>query len=416
MRAFAPLADPVVARLWTANSIVTTGDEVFRVALIWLAVQTVGRDAGYLGALQSAAMLMGAMFGGVLAGALEQRRAMSLYCLFGAAFVAVPFLVWEFGSPAFPALALAGIAVALMRAQLEPTVQGALPVLVPDRDRLFATNALLDGIRRLARVTGPLLAALLALALPVHDLFLLHTLALVLAAWLLLAVGAKLPPREPREAGGFALGLKVVRDEPVLKRLLVLKAVTDGVWVMIISHAFPLIVESSGARWTPFGVEIAGVGAYGLGIAVYGVANVTANFAVGALPATLSLARMLAGTTWMCVGLVAMAAGPLWLPEAHLLPAFYVALALTALGSPFFDIPLAMRVQLSGGPAAPRAAAASVHRVRIVAAFVGILIAGLLSPPVFALFGPGWSILGAGGFGVACCLAAWLSLARRDRV
>ncbi|MCA3245174.1 MAG: hypothetical protein ING29_01725, partial [Azospirillum sp.] len=298
----------------------------------------------------------------------------------------------------------------------EPTVQGALPVLVPDRDRLFATNALLDGIRRLARVTGPLLAALLALALPVHDLFLLHTLALVLAAWLLLAVGAKLPPREPREAGGFALGLKVVRDEPVLKRLLVLKAVTDGVWVMIISHAFPLIVESSGARWTPFGVEIAGVGAYGLGIAVYGVANVAANFAVGALPATLSLARMLAGTTWMCVGLVAMAAGPLWLPEAHLLPAFYVALALTALGSPFFDIPLAMRVQLSGGPVAPRAAAASVHRVRIVAAFVGILIAGLLSPPVFALFGPGWSILGAGGFGVACCLAAWLSLARRDRV
>jgi len=118
----------------------------------------------------------------------------------------------------------------------------------------------------------------------------------------------------------------------------------------------------------------------------------------------------------MCLGLVAMAVGPLWLPSEYLLPAFYVALALCALGSPFFDIPLSMRVQLSGGPAAPRAAASSVHRVRIVAAFVGILIAGLLSPPVFALFGPGWSILGAGGFGVACCLAAWLSLARRDRV
>lgn len=413
MRAFAPLADPIVARLWTANAIVTTGDEVFRVALIWLAVQTVGRDVGYLGALQSGAMMAGAMFGGVLAGALEPKRALSLYCVFGAAFVAVPFAVWEFGSPAFAALAMAGIAVALMRAQLEPTIQGALPSLVADRDRLFATNALLDGVRRLARVTGPLIAALLALALPVHDLFLIHTIALLLAAWLLLAVGRHLPARETREAGGFALGLRVVRDEPVLKRLLLLKCATDGIWVLIIAQAFPLIVETTGARWSLFGIEISGVGAYGLGIAIYGLANVSANFAVGALPATLSLARMLAGTTWMCLGLVAMAVGPLWMPPEYLLPSFYAALFLCALGSPFFDIPLAMRVQLSGGPAAPRAAAAAVHRVRIVAAFVGIFVAGLVSPGLFALFGPGPSMLVAGLVSMACCGLGWISLARR---
>ena len=414
MRAFAPLSDPTIARLWTANSIVTTGDEVFRVALVWLAVQTVGRDVGYLGALQSGAMMAGAMFGGALAGALDPKRAMSVYCVFGAAVVAVPYLVWEFASPAFAALALAGVAISLMRAQLEPTIQGALPALVPDRDRLFATNALLDGIRRLARVTGPLIAALLALALPVHDLFLIHTAALLLAAWLLLAVGRNLPVRERREAGGFALGLKIVRDEPVLKRLLILKSMTDGVWVLIIAQAFPLIVESTGARWAPFGIEISGVGAYGLGIAVYGLANVSANFAVGAMPATLSLRRMLAGTTWMCLGLVAMAVGPLWMPMEYLLPSFYVALFLCALGSPFFDIPLAMRVQLSGGPAAPRAAAASVHRVRIVAAFVGIFVAGLISPGLFALFGPGPSTLVSGLFSVACCAVAWVSLAGRS--
>jgi MFS transporter, DHA3 family, macrolide efflux protein len=413
VRAFAPLANPIVARLWTANSIVATGDEVFRVALVWLAVQTVGRDVGYLGALQSGAMMAGAMFGGTLAGVLDPRRAMSFYCLFGAAFVALPFLVWEFASPAFAALALAGIAIALMRAQLEPTIQGALPVLVADRDLLFSTNALLDGMRRLARVTGPLIAAVLALALPVHDLFLLHTLALLAAAWLLLAVGRHLPPRETRASGGFALGLKIVRDEPVLKRLLILKAMTDGVWVLIIAQAFPLIVESTGARWAPFGIEISGVGAYGLGIAIYGLANVSANFAVGAMPATLSLVRMLAGTTWMCLGLVAMAVGPMWMPPEYLLPAFYVALALCAMGSPFFDIPLAMRVQLSGGPAAPRAAASSVHRVRIVAAFVGIFLAGLISPGLFAVFGPAPSMLVSGLLSVACCAVAWASLARR---
>jgi MFS transporter, DHA3 family, macrolide efflux protein len=413
VRAFAPLSDPLVARLWAANAIVTTGDEVFRVALVWLAVETVGQNVGYLGALTSGSMLAGAMFGGTLAGALEPRKAMSIYCLFGAAFVAVPFLLWEFASPAFAALALAGIAVALMRAQLEPAVQGALPLLVPNRDLLFATNALIDGLRRLARVTGPLIAALLALALPIHDLFLIDALALVLAAWLFLEVGRRLPPREPREAGGFVLGLKIVRDEPVLKRLLLLKCMTDGAWVLIIAQAFPLIVATTGASWAPFGIEFSGVGAFGLGIAIYGLANVASNVAVGALPATLSIVRMLAGSTWMCVGLVAMAVGPLWLPAEYLLPALYGALAMSALGSPFYDIPLTMRVQLSGGPAAPRAAAASVHRVRIVVAFVGIFLAGLLSPGLFAAFEPGPSMLGAGLFALGCCAFGWVSLAKR---
>jgi hypothetical protein len=243
---------------------------------------------------------------------------------------------------------------------------------------------------------------------------LINALALLLAAWLLLEVGRRLPPREPREAGGFALGLKIVRDEPVLKRLLLLKCMTDGAWVLIIAQAFPLIVATTGARWAPFGIEIEGVGAFGLGIAIYGLANVASNFVVGELPATLSLVRMLAGTTWMCLGLVAMAVGPLWLPHEYLLPALYAALAMCALGSPFYDIPLTMRVQLSGGPAAPRAAAASVHRVRIVAAFVGIFIAGLTSPALFAAFGPGPAMLGAGLFSLVCCACGWVSLAKRS--
>ncbi len=52
-------------------AVFTTGDELFRVALIWLAVETVGRDVGYLGALQSGAVLVGAMFGGALTAFLD---------------------------------------------------------------------------------------------------------------------------------------------------------------------------------------------------------------------------------------------------------------------------------------------------------------------------------------------------------
>jgi MFS transporter, DHA3 family, macrolide efflux protein len=411
VRAFAPLSEPIVARLWGAMAIFTTGDEVFRVALIWLAVETVGRNVGYMGALQSGAMLIGAMFGGALAAFLDQKRALTIYCLFGAVCTTVPFLVWQFGTPAFAALAFTAMGVASLRAQIEPTVQGNLPLLVKNRDVLFATNALLEGTRRLARVTGPMIAAALALVIAVHHIFLIHMLALIAAGWLLLAVGARFPDREPREAGGFTLGLKILRDEPVLKRLLAIKSVTDAVWVIAIAHAFPVVVEASGAKWSPFGFDVSGVAAYGLGIAVYGVANSCSTVAVGALPATLSLRRMMCGSTVMCMGLTTMAAAPLLAPPDQVLQYFYVALAFCALGSPFFDIPLAFHVQMAGGPAAPRAAASSVHRVRLVTAFGGIMIAGLISPGLFAAFGPGHTMLASGLIGLATCAVGFRVLA-----
>lgn len=415
MRAFAPLAEPIVARLWGAMAVFTTGDELFRVALIWLAVETVGRDVGYLGALQSGAVLAGAMFGGALTAFLDPKRALTTYCIFGAACTVVPFLVWQFGTPAFLALAFTAVGVGSLRAQIEPTVQGNLPLLVKNRDVLFASNALLEGTRRIARVTGPMIAAALALVLAVHQIFLIHMLTLLLAGWLLLAVGAKFPEREPREAGGFVLGLKILRDDPVLKRLLAVKTVTDGAWVVVISHAFPVVVESTGASWSVFGFHVSGVAAYGLGIAVYGVSNSASTFAVGALPATLSPRRMLMGSTVMSAGLAAMAAAPLLAPPDLVLPYFYVALGLCALGSPFFDIPLSLHVQISGGPGAPRAAAASVHRVRLVTAFGGIMIAGLMSPTLFALFGPGYSVLGSGIVALIACAAGFRMLAPYQR-
>jgi hypothetical protein len=53
--------------------------------------------------------------------------------------------------------------------------------------------------------------------------------------------------------------------------------------------------------------------------------------------------------------------------------------------------------------------------VRIVAAFVGIFVAGLMSPGLFALFGPGPSMLVSGLVSVVCCALAWVSLAKRIR-
>lgn len=409
MRAVAPLRDPIVARLWAALVVFTMGDELYRVALVWLAVELVGRQAGYLGALQSACMLLGAALGGSFAASFGPRRAMSIFLVAGAGCTLVPTLAWEAGYPSFAALLVPAVAVSLMRAQFEPAVQGHLPVLVPDRDLLFATNGLIDGVRRMARITGPMLAAGLALVVAVHDLFVLYALALLFAAWLLLRVGDALPPREGRSDGGFVLGARIVRQEPVLFGLLTVKSITDGCWVVVIGHAFPLTVEQSGASW----LGISGVAAYGTGLAVYGVANVSANILISSMRPSLSAVRMLAGLAVMGTGLTGMALAVAFAPPDLLLPGLYAGLALAACGSPFCDIPLAMRVQLAGGPGAPRAAAASVFRVRLSMNFTGIMLAGLLSPTLFGVLGVAPSMLGSGLLCAGASLAALAVFKRR---
>jgi DHA3 family macrolide efflux protein-like MFS transporter len=410
VKAFAPLKRPIVARLWTALAVFTTGDELYRVALVWLAVGIVGRQAGYLSAAQSGCMLLGAAFGGTLVAGASQQRAMSIFLAVGAACVLVPPVAWGLGYPSFIALLVPAISVSLMRAQLEPAIQGHLPLLVPDRDELFATNGLIDGVRRMARITGPIFAAALAAVIAVHNLFVVYAVALLFAAYLLLRVGDALPVREGRSDAGFLLGLRIVRGERVLRSLLLLKSLTDGCWVVVIGHALPLTIEQSGASW----LGISGVTAYGTGLATYGIANIVSNVTIISVTPSLSPARMVAGLTSMGAGLCVMGLGALLSTNDTLLPALYAGLALAAIGGPICDIPLAMHIQLAGGPNAPRAAASSVHRVRLFMTFTGIMLAGLLSPSMFGAFGVAQTMLGAGMVCAGVSLAAFL-LIRREQ-
>jgi len=114
------------------------------------------------------------------------------------------------------------------------------------------------------------------------------------------------------------------------------------------------------------------------------------------------------------MGLSAMGLGALLAPEPALLPALYAGLALAALGGPICDIPLAMRIQLAGGPSAPRAAAASVHRVRMFMTFGGIMLAGLLSPGLFGIFGVAPTMVGTGILCTGISLAALFLVRRSD--
>jgi len=163
-----------------------------------------------------------------------------------------------------------------------------------------------------------------------------------------------------------------------------------------------LIVEQRNATWGP----LVGIGAYGGGLATYGVCNLAASIVVGSMKPSLGLNRMLAGLTLTGLGLAVTGAAAIYAPDAWLLPGLYLGLGLTALGPPFFEVPLTLRVQLAGS-AQSQAAAASVHRVRIVAVFGGIMMAGLLSPTLFGLFGTAVAMTAAGAASALATLAVW---------
>jgi DHA3 family macrolide efflux protein-like MFS transporter len=58
MRIFHPLRRLPVALLWGGLCLSALGDQLYAVALIWIAVGVLGANAGYLGALQALVALL----------------------------------------------------------------------------------------------------------------------------------------------------------------------------------------------------------------------------------------------------------------------------------------------------------------------------------------------------------------------
>ena len=57
MRAFAALAHPPLARLWAGLSLAAIGDQLQRMAVIWIAVQLAGDAAGWVASAEMGAVL-----------------------------------------------------------------------------------------------------------------------------------------------------------------------------------------------------------------------------------------------------------------------------------------------------------------------------------------------------------------------
>ena len=177
---FRPLKDPAVATVWSGLAASTIGEDLFRVAVVWIAAEQIGNAAGYVNAAQYGAMLVVGLLGASAFDRWRADRAMIGAKLGSAVLALLPVAGAYVRGVSIPLLVLAVMGIAGLRMVFTPALQSTVPVLVPNRDAMQAINGLFDATWRLARLIGPMLAAVLNSILPV-----IHFLSVTAAGFVL---------------------------------------------------------------------------------------------------------------------------------------------------------------------------------------------------------------------------------------
>ncbi len=244
------LRDMSIALLWGGLATSAVGDQLYAVALSWIAVAVFGAAAGYLTALQAVIVLLTAVCSGHWADRRAHRSVMIATDLGRAAVLLVVVAAWlAVGHPPAWGLVLTVLVLAAGQALFRPALQATLPGLVADRVLLRATNGLLDSTDRMARLLGPGLVALLAGFLPVVHFLTLDATTFVASALAIWLLGRLRPlPRtapNPGESIGAAIarGFRAMRQHALLGYVLGSTCVINGAWYVAMFLGVPLAIE-----------------------------------------------------------------------------------------------------------------------------------------------------------------------------
>jgi MFS transporter, DHA3 family, macrolide efflux protein len=412
----APLRHRPIALIWSGLALAATGDQLYAIALVWIAVRLLGENAGYLSALQAAAVLTAALFGGIWADRWDHRRTMIAADLCRAAavlgFVALASLL-----PLSVAIIVpTALAVAALQAFFRPALQASLPRLAGDPRLLPAMNGLFDATERIARLIGPVIAGALSGIVPIIHFFTLDALTFLASAWAVSRLGSVLK-RLPEAAvsadrgvarigRSLARGFVALRAQPMIAYSIWSSGVLNGLWFVTMFLAVPLLIvrrDLGFAGGTSFG-------AYAAVMASYGVTNLATNLVIGSRTLPRRPARLIyAGNVVLGLGLTGMAVAAWLAPNNMLLAALMAAAGFAAIGGPMQDIPLATLRQtlFAAGDIA------AVMRLSMVATQAGLLIGMLAAPPLLAAFGMPMIVFGCGA-GIVAIGALGLALFGRS--
>jgi hypothetical protein len=373
-----------VALLWGGLSLSALGDQLYAVALTWIAVGVFGSAAGYLAAVQALILLIAVLGIGRWADRWDQRRSMIAADLARAAILLAVVVAWlATGGPSATQLVVAVVVLAIGQAVFQPALQSVLPSLVADAGHLPAANGLLDATDRSARLLGPGLVALLAGVLQtVHFLtldafsFFASAIAIVLINRRRPGVRQSRPARREAVWHGIRRGYRAMASHRLLGYILATTGLLNGAFYTVYFLALPLMIERAHAGG-------GGLGAYGLVLTAYGCANLAANLYFGSRTmGPRPQFQMFGGNLLVGAGL-AMLGFASFLPAGFLLPGLAAAAALGSIGGPMKDIPVAVLRQTRLQPAD----VAAGMRAYMASNSTGTLIAMLAAPRAIALIG-----------------------------
>jgi MFS family permease len=401
-----PLRRPALALMWGGLATSALGDQLFLVALTWVAVQVLGRDAGYLTAVQPATALAVALLAGHWADRVAHRALMIAADLGRAAVLCFMVVVWlAAGLPPAWLLVLAVLALAAGQTLFRPALQAALPGLVGDPAMLPAANGLFETTERIARLLGPGLVALLAAVVPlVHYVSIDVGTFLVSAGAIALTMRLRrLPHAVHRSAGvldSMARGFRALRSHRVLGFALCTIGPGAGVWYAILFLAVPLLLARR-----PHG----GLAEYGAVLASYGLTNILGALVVGGMRLPRRPGWLIFGGDMVLgAGLGSMGLVALLLPPGWLVPGLCAAAGFASLGGPMHDIPVAVLRQTRLPPTDQAAA----MRALLAAMSLSTLLAMAAAPALFGAAGVAPSVAGGGVLIVLLGLAGVIARGR----
>ncbi|HEX4926189.1 MAG TPA: MFS transporter [Bdellovibrionales bacterium] len=369
-----PLKHRPVVWIWGGQVLSAVGDEIHKVALVWLAAGLIGNNTGYLSAIQAASIFLFSLLGGAFADSWDHRRTMiTADILRGLAVLAIPVSIAYIG-PNLAVLAVASIVVSGLTAFFDPALKGYLPQLVRERETLHAANGLMETTGRLGRIFGPGIVGLINNAISVVHFFYLDALSFFVSAWAV-SRAPHIPSEHRHEAQGHSWasvtkgiwsGVDAIKGDRLVQFLTYTNGPVNASWYIVFPLTLGLYLHDKMPE---------NIGALGLIVSAYGVGNVLSNLVVANFPLTNAV-------PWGFFGRILVGVGFLGLAVAPTLPWMMASAALAATGGPMTDLSFLAVVQRSYDSRA----ISKIFRLNLTISYGILLLVLLLSPKIFALY------------------------------
>ena len=397
-----PLVRRPIALLWTGQVLAATGSEFYMVAVVWIAADYIGRDAGYVSAVQAGVLLFGSLFGGVLTDRWRHGTTMISADLVRAFLVLILSVAGMLHVLSLPLLVTVAGAVALATSGFDPALQATLPVIAADPVLRHATNGLFDATKRMARILGPSLIALVNGLVPKTQFFTLTAATFLLSALAVRLVVRDLAPAPARpSAGGSAVvidsllgGLRTIRGHGLVIYGLVGNLIGNLTWAMGVLLGMVLYLRATSAD---------PLTDYSLMMMAYGIGNLSANLVLASLKPGRERMQLV-------VAKFIFGAGVMLLPFMPGRASLMLVAAFAALNGPLENLAMLHLMQSRFPPHR----LAQVYRLQMCSVFSGLFLAYMIAPSLYGWFGLAPVIVAAGALTFATGLVGLgLVLVRR---